>query len=74
MAEEADVIFFMDATQTDRLAKLGFLDKAELLDPDDEEIPDPRGQDMAFFRQVRDRIGDALERRAPQIIADADRC
>lgn len=67
----SDVIYCMDGTQLDFLARLDWGDKAELLDLDGEAIPDPRGQDLDFYRQVRDRIRVALERRLPRILADA---
>ena len=71
LAAAADVIFCMDAPQTQYVAKLGFGDKTRLLDPDGETIPDPRRHDTAFFRQVRSQIASALEQRVPEILADA---
>ncbi len=71
MVREADVIFCMDVEQTEYLSRWGFENKTELLDPSGVEIPDPRGQDMDFYRQVRDQIALALERRVPQILAEA---
>ena len=70
-AREADVIFCMDVQQTEHLSRWGFENKTELLDPSGVEIPDPRGQDMDFYRRVRDHIALALERRVPQILAEA---
>ncbi|MDR9450358.1 MAG: low molecular weight phosphatase family protein [Acidimicrobiia bacterium] len=71
MAGEADVIFCMDATQIEHLARSGFVAKADLLDPDGRSIPDPRHQDLDFYRKVRDRIAVALQQRIPQILEDA---
>jgi len=50
---------------------LGFVDRAELLDPDGEATPDPHGQDVAFHRQVRDRIATALKQRISEILVNA---
>lgn len=71
MAGEADLIYCMDATQIEHLARLGFAAKAALLDPDGLAIPDPRHQDLDFYRKVRDRIAAALQRRIPQILEGA---
>jgi protein-tyrosine phosphatase len=73
MGREADVIFCMDAAHLEHVGRLGFANKAELLDPDGREIPDPRHQDLDFYRHVRDHIAGALQRRVPQILADAGR-
>jgi protein-tyrosine phosphatase len=42
---------------------------AELLDPDDRDILDPFGGELALYRETRDAIGAALERRWPAIEA-----
>jgi len=63
----------MDAGQVERVARLGFPDKARMLHPAGEAIPDPRGRDPDFFRQVRDCIVLALEKRVPEILAEAQR-
>jgi protein-tyrosine phosphatase len=73
MAAQADVIFGMETTHIDHLAQLGFGDKAALLDPGGRAIPDPRHQDLGFYREVRDHIAVALQRRIPQILANAGR-
>lgn len=69
----ADLVYCMDQTQIDYLAGVGLGDKAELLDPDGREIPDPRGQDLNFYREVRGLIVSALRRRLPEILAAARR-
>ena len=71
MAVGADVIFGMDAGQVEYLSQWGFGEKTELLDPHGGEIPDPRRQDTAFFRDVRDQIALALSERVPQILIAA---
>ena len=67
----ADVVFCMDLAQMEYLAEHGIADKAELLDPTGREIPDPRGQDVDFYREVRDQIVGSLQRRLPQILTAA---
>ena len=71
MSELADVIYCMDDGQIEHLAQWGVDNKAVLLDPDGAAIPDPRHQDLDFYREVRNRIAAALEKRVPEILAAA---
>ncbi len=71
MALAADRIFCMDTEQLAQVAALGAGDRAELLDPEGSDIPDPRGRDLDFYRVVRERIEAALEARLPEILQDA---
>jgi len=71
LLDDADRIFCMAEGQVGELREMGVDDKVELLDPDGEEIPDPRGMDLDFYRQVCDRIEDSLNRRLPQLVAEA---
>jgi protein-tyrosine phosphatase len=73
MAEAADRIFCMDTAQVEYVRSLGAHSTAELLVPKGEDIPDPRGHDLEFYRRVRDQIEAALDERLPEILAEA-RC
>lgn len=71
LAGVANVIFGMDIEHVRYLSAWGYGDKTSLLDPDGKEILDPRHQDMAFFRRVRDQMAVALRDRVPQILTEA---
>lgn len=73
MAEEADRIFCMDAAQVAYVGSLGVHRPVELLDPAGNDIPDPHGQDLDFFRNVAGQIAAALDERLPEILEEAGR-
>lgn len=73
LADAVDVIFGMDGSHVEHLALMGYANKTELLNPDGLDIPDPRHQDWAFFRAVREQIGRALLARVPEILTAAGR-
>lgn len=71
MADASDRIFCMDAAQVEYVLSLGVHPPVELLDPAGNDIPDPHGQDLEFFREVRSLIATALDARLPMILAEA---
>jgi protein-tyrosine-phosphatase len=71
LAGSVDLILGMEASHLDHLARWGFDEKSALLDPDGVAIPDPRFRNMAFFRQVRDQIVQAVRYWVPRILDEA---
>jgi len=68
---ESDLVLAMTETHRDRARGCGLGPRAprvELLDPEGRETPDPFGGDRAAYRQARDRIRGALERRMPGLL------
>ena len=65
MIERADRVYVMTRVQLDGLARLGagVGERAALLDPSGEDIPDPYGGDLDAYRRVRDRIVAGIEER-----------
>jgi len=65
MIERADRVYVMTRVQLDGLARLGagVGERAALLDPSGEDIPDPYGGDLDAYRRVRDRVVAAIEER-----------
>lgn len=65
MIERADRVYVMTRAQLDGLACLGtgVGERAALLDPSGEDIPDPYGGDLDAYRRVRDRVVAAIEER-----------
>lgn len=68
MARSADRILCADDSQIADVVAMdpGLAARTERLDPS-EEIPDPRGQDLAFYMGVRRRIEAAVDRRIPEM-------
>jgi len=75
LAETVTRVYCMEQGQIERLvAKYPVLEgKVEMLRPDGEPVLDPRGKDLEFHREVRDRIGEALSRRIPELVALVDK-
>ena len=71
MAEASDRIFCMEAAQVEYVLSLGVHSPVELLDPAGNDIPDPHGQDLEFYREVGGRIATSLDARLPMILAEA---
>ena len=71
MVEGADRIYVMTRSQAEALACMGSPggNRAALLDPAGEDIPDPYGQDLDAYRGARDRITAAVEARATEWMA-----
>ena len=65
MIERADRVYVMTRAHLDGLARLGtgVGERAALLDPSGEDIPDPYGGDLDAYRRVRDRVVAAIEER-----------
>jgi protein-tyrosine-phosphatase len=65
MAESADRIYVMAASQAEVLGQMGtdLGDRVVLLDPAGGDIADPYGGDLEAYRRARDRIAEALEAR-----------
>jgi protein-tyrosine-phosphatase len=63
MVERADYVYVMTRSQAEALAHLGaeLGDRAALLDPAGEDVPDPYGEDPSAYRRARDRIRVAVE-------------
>jgi len=69
LLEWADWILCMEEFHIREIATLGFGEKAELLGGDEYgEIPDPVGLGITFYRQVRDTIKAAVEKRILPIL------
>jgi len=75
LADAATRVYCMEQGQVDRLvAKYPVLEgKVEMLRPDGEPVLDPRGKDLEFHREVRERIGAALTQRIPELVALVDK-
>ncbi|GBD84435.1 low molecular weight protein-tyrosine-phosphatase ptp [bacterium BMS3Abin02] len=74
LAETVTRVYCMEQGQVEHLvAKYPVLEgKVEMLRPDGEPVPDPRGKDLDFHREVRERIDEALGRRIPELVALVD--
>jgi protein-tyrosine-phosphatase len=72
MVERADRIYVMTDAHRTALLHMGadLEDKVELLDPSGENIADPYGEDLEFYRDVRDRIAAAIEVRLGEWIPE----
>ncbi|NIA24068.1 MAG: hypothetical protein GWP04_00710 [Gammaproteobacteria bacterium] len=74
LAERATRVYCMEQGQVERLvAKYPVLEgKVQMLHPDGKPVLDPRGEDLEFHREVRDRIAEALTQRIPELLALVD--
>lgn len=70
LSESATQVYCMEQEQVDSLiAKFPkLIGRIDVLRPDGRSIPDPRGKDVAFYRDVREQIRQALEDRLPEIV------